>query len=254
MKKTLIALAVAASAAVSGSAMAWTQNGTGSSVDLGGTLTPIDVITPWEVKVGAGANDLNANIRKGNTKVDIPVKKVISVLGIRSIRTFEGQGSITPTIDYHGAIDISKFSNNTTGLTLDVNDAEGQKIGKLNATLSAMGRLSRVGVDDANLALYANGDGHAFFGGLSDKSNGVNDGDLGLPDRVFPGAGERYSGQGVEYTGKGHAYVSNTSATYSAYYGSGIEQGQSIKITLDTPAGADAIDWNASLPVTVSYQ
>ncbi|HFD2631817.1 TPA: hypothetical protein ACF2XS_004887 [Escherichia coli] len=254
MKKTLIALAVAASAAVSGSAMAWTQNGTGSSVDLGGTLTPADVITPWEVKVGAGVNDLNANIRKGDTKVDIPVKNVISVLGIRSIKSFKGQGGIAPTIDYHGAIDISKFSNNTTGLTLDVNDAKGQKIGKLNATLSAMGRLSRVGIDDANLTLYAAGDGHAFFGGLSDKINGVNDGDLGLPDRVFPESGDLYSGQAVAYTGKGYAHVSNTSATYSAYYGSGIEQGQSIKITLDTPAGADAIDWNASLPVTVSYQ
>lgn len=32
MKKTLIALAVAASAAVSGSAMAWTANGSGNSV------------------------------------------------------------------------------------------------------------------------------------------------------------------------------------------------------------------------------
>ncbi|ENK8257946.1 hypothetical protein AB4C84_004676, partial [Escherichia coli] len=47
MKKTLIALAVAASAAVSGSAMAWTANGTGGSVDLGGTLTPVTKATPW---------------------------------------------------------------------------------------------------------------------------------------------------------------------------------------------------------------
>ncbi|HCN8216144.1 TPA: hypothetical protein N6448_004795, partial [Escherichia coli] len=73
MKKTLIALAVAASAVVSGSAMAWTANGDGGSVDLGGTLTPTDVMTPWEVKVGAAVNDLNAAIRKGDTKVDIPV-------------------------------------------------------------------------------------------------------------------------------------------------------------------------------------
>ncbi|HEI3186174.1 TPA: hypothetical protein SI321_005057, partial [Escherichia coli] len=52
MKKTLIALAVAASAAVSGSAMAWTANGTGGSVELGGTLNPVEKVTPWEVKVG----------------------------------------------------------------------------------------------------------------------------------------------------------------------------------------------------------
>lgn len=37
MKKTLIALAVAASAVVSGSAMAWTGGGNGGSLELGGT-------------------------------------------------------------------------------------------------------------------------------------------------------------------------------------------------------------------------
>ncbi|MWN89069.1 hypothetical protein GQN24_29560, partial [Escherichia coli] len=98
MKKTLIALAVAASAAVSGSAMAWTANGTGGSVDLGGTLTPVNVITPWEVKVGAAVNGLDASIRKGDTGADIPVKKAISVLGIRTIKSavFTGQQGISP--------------------------------------------------------------------------------------------------------------------------------------------------------------
>ncbi len=40
MKKTLIALAVAASAAVSGSAMAWSNGDFNGSVDIGGTVTP----------------------------------------------------------------------------------------------------------------------------------------------------------------------------------------------------------------------
>ena len=60
MKKTLIALAVAASAAVSGSAMAWTANGTGGSVDMGGTLIPEGKVTPWEVKVGDAVKGLDA--------------------------------------------------------------------------------------------------------------------------------------------------------------------------------------------------
>ena len=68
MKKTLIALAVAASAVVSGSAMAagWEQNGTGGSVDLGGTLTPVEKATPWEVKVGDAVTGLDGQIQKGD--------------------------------------------------------------------------------------------------------------------------------------------------------------------------------------------
>lgn len=49
MKKTLIALAVATSAAVSCSAMAWTTNGTGGTVDFGGHLAQLIKILP-EVK------------------------------------------------------------------------------------------------------------------------------------------------------------------------------------------------------------
>ncbi|MBJ4431454.1 hypothetical protein JGE53_19990 [Salmonella enterica subsp. enterica serovar Give] len=101
MKKTLIALAVAASAVVSGSAMAWTQTGTGGSLELGGTLTPQDKVTPWEVAVGAANTNLNTDIAKGERIVDIPVNKPIPVLGIRTISTtpFKGVNGISPQID-----------------------------------------------------------------------------------------------------------------------------------------------------------
>lgn len=46
-----------------------------------------------------------------------------------------------------------------------------------------------------------------------------------------------------------------TSSIYSGVYGSGIEAGKNITITLDSPAqGNDSIVWKASLPVTVSYE
>lgn len=41
---------------------------------------------------------------------------------------------------------------------------------------------------------------------------------------------------------------------YSGAYASGISAQEHIKITLENPAGTDAIVWKASLPVTVSYQ
>ncbi|ENM7303529.1 hypothetical protein AB8N91_004958, partial [Escherichia coli] len=75
MKKTLIALAVATSAVVSGSAMAWTAGGNGGSVEIGGTLTPETVVLPWEVKTGSNIADLNAKIKKGQSEVDIVASK-----------------------------------------------------------------------------------------------------------------------------------------------------------------------------------
>lgn len=60
MKKTLIALAVAASAAVSGSAMAWSNGDFNGSVDIGGTVTP-PPISPWQWKMGAPITGLDTS-------------------------------------------------------------------------------------------------------------------------------------------------------------------------------------------------
>lgn len=255
MKKTLIALAVAASAAVSGSAMAWTANGTGDSVNLGGTLKPVDVVTPWEVKVGAAKNDLNANIRKGDTKVDIPVDKAIPVLGIRTQTTqvFQGQPGISPQIDYGNAVNVDAFENGRAPVTLEVKDDTNTKIGTLTTSLGASALTSIKGSWNGYFHSYADRAGLGFFGGL--PKNKAQTPDENIAFNVMPEVADHYTSQDVKYSGVGASTeFASTDATYSAYYASGIEQGQSIKITLDTPAGADAINWNASLPITVSYQ
>ncbi|EAB6125134.1 hypothetical protein D6Q91_26215 [Salmonella enterica subsp. enterica] len=256
MKKTLIALAVAASAVVSGSAMAWTANGSGGNVELGGTLTPVEKSTPWEVQIGAAATDLNGQIKKGLSEASIVTGKSIPVLGIRVSKgnSFKGEPGITPNIDYQNTIDTSKFSANKTVLTLTVNDEQGHKIGTLNTKLSAMGRLARAGVDPANMTLFASDVGHAFFGGLPASANGIDDGNISVIGDIFPNILAHFDGLGVWYSGKGFSYVNNRSATYSAAYGAGIVKGEQINIMLDTPAAADAIVWRASLPVIVSYQ
>lgn len=108
MKKTLIALAVAASAVVSGSAMAWTGGGNGGSLELGGTLAPQDKYIPWETSVGAAVSDLNAQIIKGEKAVSISHTSAIPVLGIRNVANgFTGLPLIDPQIDYKGAVDAS---------------------------------------------------------------------------------------------------------------------------------------------------
>ncbi|MGG5039621.1 F4 family fimbrial subunit [Escherichia coli] len=254
MKKTLIALAVAASAAVSGSAMAWTANGTGGSVGLGGTLTPTDVVTPWEVKVGAAVNGLNADIRKGDTKVDIPVKNTIPVLGIRTVKAeaFAGSPGLSPQISYGNAVNVDAFEASVAPLTLEVKNVNDAKIGSLTTDMFAQARTSIMGGWEGKFWNYASQAGQGFFGGLPKSADKVASVDR--VDELMPEAGQNYVNQSAPEAGVNFTTFTGLTSTHSAYYFSVIESGKSIKITLEQPAASDAIAWKASLPVTVSYQ
>lgn len=261
MKKTLIALAVAASAAVSGSAMAWTANGTGGSVDLGGTLTPENMMNPWEVKTGAAVNNLNAEINASDTEINIPVDRAIPVLGIRTIEStaFIGHSGITPQIEFNSA--VSELDNladaNDAVLTLNVTDATSNKIGTMTVPFIAAAQYSVAGPNANSIykSMYASLPEHAFLGGLpmirgaaqEDLSNRV-----AALDSEFKANFDEQNIERIE-TKSGDNTFTNGLHTYSAWYGSGIESGKTISITLDNPAGANEIVWKASLPVTVSY-
>ncbi|MEC9928957.1 hypothetical protein RCM32_09085 [Escherichia marmotae] len=261
MKKTLIALAVAASAAVSGSAMAWTANGTGGSVDLGGTLTPVDVITPWEVKTGDAVTGLNAQIQKGQKVIDIAVDKAIPVLGIRTVKAeaFVGGPGLSPQISYGGAVKVAEFTKGQAPLTLEVKDVNDAKIGTADTYILAAALGSYANNNDAvsnSKSLYASVSGKAFFGGIGKNAQAVADFPISATSGIFAEASQNFTHQGVtELSEAGESSFDITNATYSAFYASGIEQGKTIKITLDQAATGDApIQWKASLPVTVSYQ
>lgn len=262
MKKTLIALAVAASAVVSGSAMAWTANGNSGSVDMVGTLTPVEKVTPWEVKVGAAVNSLDANIHKGDTEVNIPLKKAIPVLGIRvadaTSKYFQGRPGITPKIDYHGAIDVNKFSRGEVPLTLDVKDMQDQTIGSLTVTLSAGAEYARKNQstnETQKYVLYQRSNDELFFGGLGTNPDAVNTNSWGVANNIDPEFVANYTDFGNKQAlNPYYGDVMNTGLDYSAFYASGVQSDKTIKITLKKAAASDAIAWKASLPVTVSYQ
>ncbi|WP_105493873.1 hypothetical protein [Escherichia coli] len=257
MKKTLIALAVAASAAVSGSAMAWTANGTGGSVDLGGTLTPVEKVTPWEVKVGAAVNGLNGSIQKGATTVEIPVGKHIPILAIRNSEVFNGQPGIIPVINYGGAIDTANFTDNTTALTLNVNGDAG-KIGVLTAPLyaSAIEKAAWGGKVEAKYLAASRATGAAFTGGVPASVDGVTiSGAYEVMAQLFPDIWENENPAAATSWDKwDNEIFGDPTVKYSASYASGIRDFAKITIKLDAPAANDSINWTAQLPVTVSYQ
>lgn len=253
MKKTLIALAVAASAAVSGSAMAWTPNGSGGSVSLGGTMTPVDVVTPWEVKVGAAVNDLNGSIQKGAITAEIPVKKTIPVLGIRTVKAeaFTGFPGLSPQISYGNAVNVDAFEASVAPLTLEVKDANGAKIGSLTTDMFAQARTSMMGDWEGKFWNYASQAGQGFFGGLPKSADRVSTVDR--VNELMPEAGQTYVNQSAPEAGVNYSTFKGPAFTHSAYYFSVVESGKSINITLDKPADGE-IAWKASLPVTVLYK
>ena len=255
MKKTLIALAVAASAAVSGSAMAWTANGTGGSVDMGGTLNPVTKVTPWEVKTGAAVTGLDAQIQKGQKVVDIAVNRAIPVLGIRTIEStaFQGQPGISPQVDYGNAVNVDAFKNGRAPVTLEVKDDTNTKIGTLTTSLGASALTSIKGSWTAYSHSYSDTVGQGFFGGLPKSEAEAPDENIAF--NVMPEVADHYTDQGAAYSGVGvTTSFSDPDFTYSGYYGAGIERGKIIKITLDQAVSGDAlIQWKASLPVIVTY-
>lgn len=257
MKKTLVAMALVATT-ISGSAMAWTDNGNGGTFELGGTLTPPPAPTPWEVLVGSTLNGLDKSIQLGDKEVDIPVTTPITVLGIRTLtnQTFKGGVGMSPQIDFKGAIDTTKFSNGVTTLTLDIKNKKNVKIGQMTAPLSAAAVLSLGSPFDGQYSMNAQNRGEGFFGGLGTipkQTVGTGAEAKALLDRINTEFTANYISQGFSSKNDFSSDFA-TSGSYSAAYGAGIEAGKIIKLTLDAPAEYGAINWKASLPITVSYQ
>lgn len=253
MKKTLIALAVAASAVVSSSAVAWTPDGNGGSFELGGTLTPsTQTTTPWEVKVGDGISDLDAEIQSGQTLVSIPLPKDALVLGVRSFKDFFGGVGISPQLDYSGAIDTDTFSAGLADLQLAVKDDTGTEIGTLSTKIAAGAQLSSLTRNNF-ATIFATQSGSAFWGGIPRDKDSVISGEE-LATRLDSTVLDYYT-KDASYT---HVTArdqnfSDTDEEFSAFYVSGLLTDNPLTIQLWS-APADAVRWSASLPITVSYQ
>lgn len=261
MKKTLIALAVAASAVVSGSAMAgsWVRNGTGGTVEFGGTLTPVEKATPWSIKVGGGVSDLDAQVQKGQRVVSVPVKKSILFLGIAPTDgSFHGQDGISPQIDYNGAIDVGKFLGGATKIKLPVKDAKQNPIGYMEADFTAVSfRQWKEKGKVIYQGMYAAAEGDAFYGGVPNSADGSMDiGKVeGTLQKLEPEIiKDKWKGDESRLYVRARNAFAGDQWEYQGFYGGGLTD-TTIKITLDTPVkGDDSFSWRATLPVVVNYQ
>lgn len=259
MKKTLIALALAATA-VSGSAMAWVPSSIGDTMEFGGTLTPQSVKNPWEVQVGPNMNLLNSSIKLGGNKVDVTLSQSVPLLGIRTVesKAFFGAPGISPQIDYTGAVGIDNFNAGETNLSLKVFKADDAtvEVGVLSATLSAAGEFAwseGASTEKANIKAPVAGNG--FFGGISKTDAGASANPVELVRGINPAFVANYDDIGATTKSKSALEFIPDSPTrkYSAFYGAGLKNGSKLTITLTKPA-AENTNWKASFPITVSYQ
>ncbi|ENR9634273.1 fimbrial protein [Escherichia coli] len=271
MKKTLIALAVAASAAVSGSAFAaasWTPGDFTGNFEMGGQLTPPSQTgNPWSVAVGNKVSDLDATLEAGQKEVTINASENIGILGIHPTKNerFVGQTGIAPQINYGDAVNIDSFANGIGDLSLSVKDqSTDQDIGTLTTKIFAGGVIARYTPDDygygeAGVAssLYASVAGKAFYGGVGKTEESIDHSSSGVVSKAsafFSDITDTYvpspHGDGVWSE---ETFGPKPNYSFSGLYASGIHSGQAITITLKQ-ALSEATGWKASLPITVSYQ
>ncbi|WP_097509722.1 fimbrial protein [Escherichia coli] len=268
MKKTLIALVVAASAAVSGSAMAWTPNGTGGTVHLGGTLTSSSSCpTPWEVLVDGTLHTLDSPIEERTSVVHIPVEQSILFLGIRTQQNtgFYGASGISPQINYGGKVDLSSAVKGKGTLTLEVQNQQSEKIGTLVAPYTAVGIVSfkpKTSSPRTYSVMGSSVQGSMFYRGLpTSRSTAVQDGKEAelLIGKLSSQLLDNFNNLGTTQYETMSSIVSNDDLSnpdhlFSGAYGAGINAGENITINLDSPVNpGETIKWKASLPVIVTY-
>ncbi|EFS3221059.1 hypothetical protein KUA85_004495 [Salmonella enterica] len=256
MKKTLIALAVAASAVVSGSAMAWTANGGGGQVDIGGTLTPVTKATPWETAIGTAVTNLDAQIQKNDTNVEVNVPNTLPILAIRSVGQFTGRAGIAPAINYGWIGNVWK--NSSTQASAEVRNEAGVVVGGAHFPLTAQGVMAAVGVNGDTphqKLMFANQKGKVYFGGLPTSANNVLD-VRNIILQGWPDIADKFViPSGAAWVPNAADTFSATALKYSSYYGSVIAKNSKINIIMNAPVKADApFKWKISLPATVTYQ
>lgn len=257
MKKTLIALAVAASAVVSGSAMAaWTANGGGGQVEIGGSLTPVTKATPWETAIGTAVTDLNAQIQKNDTKVEVNVPKTLPILAIRSTAQFTGRAGIAPAINYGWIGNVWK--NSSTQASAEVRNEAGVVVGGAHFPLTVQGAMAASKVDGSiphQKLMFANKKGQAYVGGLPTSANDVLD-VRNIILQGWPDIADKFVlPSGAAWEPNFYETFTDSGWKYSSYYGSVIAKNSKINITMNAPVKADApFKWKISLPATVTYQ
>ncbi|HDD9401141.1 TPA: F41 fimbrial protein, partial [Escherichia coli] len=275
MKKTLIALAVAASAAVSGSVMAadWTEGQPGN-ISIGGEITPKSV--KWLWKTGEGLSSFrNSADEIVNRKLSIDVPKDELFLAAKMSDGFKGAfvgRGLIPRVEmtsYDGSTINPAFSSGSTmELSVKVkNSADNTELGTLTVPLSygaAVASVLKGNADASTVSDIIAGSAGTVFEGLvqngvkTDKEMAFKWTGLAATD-MADFVSKLIPGQYVSPLSAGYHnwndishpnYTATDRASYLAY-GSGVPAGSTLTLDLNKDV-VGRLEWAAPVAITVT--
>ncbi len=276
MKKTLIALAVAASAAVSGSVMAadWTEGQPGDII-IGGEITSSSVKWLWKTGEGLSSfSNTTKEIVQRKLNISVPTNELFLAAkmsdGIKGV--FVGN-TLIPKIEmasYDGSVITPRFtSNKAMNIAVKVkNSGDNTEPGTLSVPLSYGAAVATIFDGDATesaVASISSGSAGTVFEGLVNpgrhtepdiayKWNGLSKAEMaGYVEKLMPGqiASTSYSGF-HNWNNLSHGnYTSANKASYLSY-GSGVSAGSTLVMDLNKDV-AGRLEWVAPVTITVTY-
>ncbi|HBA7530800.1 TPA: fimbrial protein [Escherichia coli] len=281
MKKTLIALAVAASAVVSGSAMAWTNGNFNGSVDIGGSVTVGDNFAQkwaWQTGTSLGAFDGNSKeMTDSGKKLVITAAQNAAILLGKTNEAFMATDVASSAIPQIAFSDYQKgkvtpvfadAANTGTGyLEIPVVDTQSSPIGqaKVNMTVAGVRMVSDVAQQRGVLgSVYADNSNDIFFGGVPAVADGVMNHGNAAVNFVQSMGGLSSADLLGQLTAVESTIVNTAASTFpqkssmtenvtAATYAMGIKSGQTLELTFTKPV-TQTTAWKAPLNVSVTYQ
>lgn len=276
MKKTLIALAVAASA-VSGMAHAWTDGDFNGSVDIGGTIFADTYNDKWEWMTGNSLSfqNITKNMSGENKVLTITQETPASILLGRTKEAFAA-----PIVGV-GAIPLISFSDyeneqvplqssgeaNKGFFNLPMKDTNGNKLGVVKINVTAAGLLASGKQKEGHVtydSLFSQDNTSIYYGGLVSPVEGSS---LKASELIAKFGNYDYSRLRAQvmkvqpdlsnhtasvYSAKSTNMVNTDGDVMASSYALGIDQGQTIEATFTTPV-TTTTQWSAPLNVAVTY-
>ncbi|MGM6925514.1 hypothetical protein ABOB24_26040, partial [Escherichia coli] len=277
----LIALAVAASAAVSCSAMgamtAFSESNINNTINFGGTVTPQDEINPWVWAAGQGYDKFRnklSDLTNDSTRLVMNADEYMPILVGKTSQAMVGREGVTPSIslaDANGKVQVKWIDNSKSAgvLGIAVNGSDGTQIGRLTFPVTGGGVIAHaankgdgtifVSIPRMGGTVFGDGQGSVFNG-----ANYFSDIDLRIASYGGPAIRDLF----VQLANYNDALrtpdndladvfaedrLANPHAVYSVAYALGIPVNEQIVLDFNQKLSSETV-WNAPLTVQVTYQ
>ncbi|WP_167851591.1 hypothetical protein [Escherichia sp. E4930] len=282
MKKTLIALAVAASAAVSGSAIAGLGNfdagNTHGEIKFAGIITKPSVENVWVWAIGEGYDNYSHrtnDLTEAGTALTVTAVDNMPLLVGKTNNAFQGARNMAPQVafsDFKGRITPvwnTSVDDGSGTMKLAVRDDQQREIGAMTLNVKAVAVMSAGNLDGDPVIqtdrLWVEDPSYAFYNAASSKvktktvANNILSSfgapvisDLLAQVRAFSSNMSGATGGDNEILRSNATRFDSSTDAYASSYALGIPVGNTFKIKFNRMINADT-QWEAPLGIQITY-